>query len=131
MIVVVGSRASGKRTYVESLGYASDDVSDGVMDDRPVLLNLQDALRDAMDEGEPAADIDARAAQFAEALSGKEVISCCEVGNGIVPTDPVERAWRELVGRTVNILARRADCVVRMVCGIPVVLKGECGKYTS
>ena len=57
------------------------------------------------------------------ALTAKEVVACAEVGSGVVPLDPDERAWRELVGRTCNRLAEQADHVVRMVCGIPTQLK--------
>ena len=115
MIVVVGGRASGKRTYVESLGYAGADMADGCLDACTVLLNLQDYIAACPEGLSPEA--------IAGQLAGKEVVTCCEIGNGIVPLDPVERAWRERVGRTLNILAERADSVVRMVCGIPVTLK--------
>ena len=113
MILVVGGLASGKRTYLARLGFSSDDMADGVIDGHSALLNLHDAL--IGDEREPG--------QIAQALADKQAITCCEVGSGIVPLDPVERAWRERVGRTCNILAEQADSVVRMVCGIPVVLK--------
>ena len=113
MIVVVGGRASGKRTYVKSLGYSDDDFADGVLDERPVLLNLQDLI--AADVREPE--------DMAAQLADKHVIVCCEIGNGIVPMDPDQIAWRERVGRTLNILSEQAQSVVRMVCGIPVVLK--------
>ena len=113
MILVIGGLASGKRTYLERLGFSPDDMADGVIDERPVLINLHDALVD--DGREPA--------QIVEALASKQAITCCEVGSGIVPLDPAERAWRERIGRTCNILAEQADSVVRMVCGIPVTLK--------
>lgn len=115
MLVVVGGRASGKRTYVKSLGYADVDLADGCLDGRPVLLNLQDYIATCPDEDLPEA--------IAERLAEKEVVGCCEIGNGIVPLDLGERAWRERVGRTLNLLADRADSVVRMVCGIPIALK--------
>ena len=38
--------------------------------------------------------------------------------------DP-ERAAREAAGRLACLLAQRADAVVRVFCGIPVVLKGK------
>ena len=113
MILVIGGQASGKRTYVANMGFGPDSVADGVLDGRPVVVNLQEALRD--EERTPE--------QLAAELAGKQVVSCCEVGSGIVPLDPAERAWREKVGRTCNLLAERAESVVRMVCGIPVVLK--------
>ncbi len=115
MVIVVGGYASGKRTYVKSLGYADADMSDGVLDERPVLLNLQNLIAAASNDVQPEA--------LAQSVADKEVVACCEVGNGIVPLDPDERAWREQVGRTLNILSERADSVVRMVCGIPVTLK--------
>ena len=48
-----------------------------------------------------------------------------EVGGGVVPIDPAERAARENAGRLACMLATRAKCVVQMFCGIPTVLKGE------
>jgi len=48
-----------------------------------------------------------------------------EVGGGVVPMDPAERAGREAAGRLACLLAARADCVVQIFCGIPTVLKGE------
>ena len=48
-----------------------------------------------------------------------------EVGGGVVPMDPAERAGREAAGRLACLLAARAGCVVQMFCGIPTVLKGE------
>lgn len=113
MVLVIGGYASGKRTYVEGLGFTADQIADGVIDALPAVVNVQDAI--ARDSRTPE--------QIADALASKEAVSCCEVGSGIVPLDPAERAWREKVGRTCTILAERADSVVRMVCGIPVVLK--------
>ena len=46
-----------------------------------------------------------------------------EVGSGIVPMDPEERAYREAVGRVCTFLACRAQRVDRVVCGIGMVLQ--------
>ena len=46
-----------------------------------------------------------------------------EVGCGIVPMDPEERAWRENVGRSLCQVAARAERVTRVICGIGVRLK--------
>ena len=53
------------------------------------------------------------------------VILCDEVGCGVVPMDRTDREWRERVGRTCCYLAERAERVIRVYCGIPMVLKGE------
>lgn len=47
-----------------------------------------------------------------------------EIGCGVVPADPFERAWREITGRICCTLAQRSDRVERVFCGISTVLKG-------
>lgn len=46
-----------------------------------------------------------------------------EVGSGIVPESPDTRLYRDLVGRCNQFVASRADEVVLVSCGIPLVLK--------
>ena len=112
MILVLGGMASGKRTYVQSLGYSTANMNTSLASDAPVLLHLEELLKQGpLTKNE------------IYALTSKEVVVCCEVGMGVVPVDAAERAWRELVGRTCSSLASQATQVVRMVCGIPVQLK--------
>lgn len=109
MILVIGGKASGKRTYVRGLGFDDAEMAEGVLDGRPVLLDLQELVRE-----------DARSPEeLARALADKRVVACCDIGSGIVPLDAGQRAWRERTGRTLNLLAADADEVIRMVCGIP------------
>ncbi|MDE6319792.1 MAG: bifunctional adenosylcobinamide kinase/adenosylcobinamide-phosphate guanylyltransferase, partial [Lachnospiraceae bacterium] len=51
------------------------------------------------------------------------ILICDEVGNGIVPIDPFEREYRERVGRILVQLAKRADEVERIICGIGQKIK--------
>ena len=111
MILVVGGIASGKRSYVRTLGYADAQMSEALSSEAPVLLALEERLRKG-----PLTE-DER-----EALARKQVVICCEVGQGVVPIDAGERAWRELVGRTCAELAACSERVVRLVCGIPTDL---------
>lgn len=46
-----------------------------------------------------------------------------EIGNGIVPVDAFEREYRERCGRILVELARQADEVVRVTCGIGQKIK--------
>jgi adenosylcobinamide kinase/adenosylcobinamide-phosphate guanylyltransferase len=48
-----------------------------------------------------------------------------EVGAGIVPDNPLARAFRDLAGRTNQRLAAAAEEVVLMVAGLPLFVKGE------
>lgn len=46
-----------------------------------------------------------------------------EIGYGLVPIDDFEREYREFHGRAMTELAEQADCVERVVCGIPQRIK--------
>jgi len=46
-----------------------------------------------------------------------------EVGQGIVPESPLARAFRDLAGRSNQILAAHADHVYLVVAGLPIDLK--------
>lgn len=46
------------------------------------------------------------------------VVISDEVGNGIVPADAFEREYRERLGRILIEIARRAERVERVICGI-------------
>lgn len=51
------------------------------------------------------------------------IIICDEIGNGIVPIDPFEREYRERTGRILVQLAKRAEEVERIICGIGQKIK--------
>jgi len=53
------------------------------------------------------------------------VIVTNEVGMGIVPGEPLARRFRDLAGRINQEVARRADVVILMVSGIPIIVKQE------
>lgn len=114
MILIIGAAAAGKRAFAETLGYRPGDMADACLDDRPVLLNLQDLVW--RDPGHAEA--------LLPRLLEKEAVLCDEVGSGIIPVDQNDVAARRAVGRLCILLAQRATCVVRVVCGVPTVIKG-------
>lgn len=115
MILILGGAASGKRTYLASLGYTPEEVADGVLDDRKVLYGLEKLV---------AADPEGAAALL-PALLQKEAVVCCEVGSGVIPIRYEQRQAREATGRLCVQLAARSEKVIRLVAGIPIVIKGE------
>ena len=115
MILVVGGLASGKQAYIQSLGYAEPEISSAELNGCPVVVQAQELVRP--DDADPAI--------LAETLAAYQVVACREVGSGVIPLDPGERAWRERVGMLMSELARQATTVVRMTCGIPEALKGD------
>ena len=122
MIVVTGGIASGKKTFLESCGVDLTCVFDA-REPQKTAVSLADATavfhaEELVREGELASGL------FEQLLS-KQALTCTEVGSGVIPLTWDDRQFRERAGSLSSSLAKEADCVVRMVCGIPVVLKGE------
>ena len=113
MILVVGAYDHDIATYAEQeLGFGPHSCAVDVLGEAPCVLCAQDLVRQTLDE------------ELVENLAAREVVGLREVGCGVVPVDPQDRAWREAVGRLGCELARRATSVVRIVCGVPQVIKG-------
>ena len=151
MILVIGGMSSGKKTYVKERFFSGDEVGfgaaccdarelgvsceAGVLDELGVPNelgisselgdNLLSRLRETriVLHAEELARADTPSEAVMQALCAAEAVTMNELGAGIVPADPAERAYRERAGRLAVLLAKEADEVVRMVCGIPVVLK--------
>lgn len=104
MILVTGGRGAGKRSFVtDVLGFSPGQFAE----DGPVLYGLE-----SMD---PLPSL--------ETLLDREVVVCREVGCGVVPMDRGDRDWREAVGRLCCALAREAEAVYRLQCGLAMRLK--------
>jgi adenosylcobinamide kinase/adenosylcobinamide-phosphate guanylyltransferase len=64
--------------------------------------------------------------RFVAAAAGREVVVVSnEVGGGTVPEHSVARRFRDVLGRTNQIVAAAADRVVLITAGLPLVLKEE------
>jgi len=74
-------------------------------------------------EAQIMAQVEALAACTQQLVADLIVVSN-EVGLGLVPTYPLGRAFRDIVGRANQALVRQADEVYFMVAGIPMILKG-------
>jgi adenosylcobinamide kinase/adenosylcobinamide-phosphate guanylyltransferase len=73
-------------------------------------------------------DIDAETEGLEAALAARQapsVLVSNEVGSGIVPDNAEARRFRDLQGRLNQRLAARADRVVLLVAGLPMVVKGQ------
>ena len=71
-------------------------------------------------------DIDREAASLLESLAVPPVpvvLVANEVGLGVVPDNPMARAFRDHAGRLNQALAARAGRVVLVTAGLPLVLK--------
>ena len=91
---------------------------------RPVLVDcLTLWLSNLMQAG---ADLDEAADDLVRALEGYAVpvvFVSNEVGLGIVPDTPLGRAFRDAQGRLNMRIAGRADRVILMAAGLPLIMK--------
>jgi adenosylcobinamide kinase/adenosylcobinamide-phosphate guanylyltransferase len=72
-------------------------------------------------------DLEVEIARLEAVLDGRRgpvVLVSNEVGFGIVPENALARRFRDLQGRLNQRLAARADRVILMVAGLPMVVKG-------
>ena len=72
------------------------------------------------------ADLDAeidRLERTLDGVVGPVVLVANEVGSGIVPDNALGRRFRDLQGALNQRLAARADRVILMVAGLPLVVK--------
>lgn len=114
MMLVVGGRGAGKRAFaMEYLGLADEDFSRRAEGEEPAVYDAQELARGGFDEA------------LVEALASKRVVIADEVGSGVVPASEEERKWRDDAGLLCQELAKRADVVVRVICGVPQAIKGE------
>lgn len=109
MILVIGPLYSGKRAATRQLlGCGDAELAARAVFDAQELARQRDDLEALADE-----------------LARYDAVVAVEVGGGVVPADTAERAARERAGRLNCLLAARAETVVRVLCGIPMVLKGR------
>lgn len=98
MILIIGGRGAGKREFArETLGCDPKDTL-------PALHEL-----------DPLPPL--------EELLGYEAVICDEVGCGVVPLERADRERREAIGRLCCALAREAQAVYRLQCGLAMRLK--------
>ena len=114
MMLIIGGAGQGKLDYVlRKTGYTPDQVARTPEEakHKPIFDGVED-WPDLDEEG-------------LLAVNPELILICDEVGCGVVPVDPSQRARREKVGRLCCRLAKRAERVERIFCGMPMTLKGD------
>ena len=109
MILIIGGMAQGKAAYARA-HYPDADRH---------MIRLNETAKEWHADGEDPLE-------RLEALLGQDpdcILISEEIGNGIVPLQPEARAFREWMGRFQVEIAKRADTVIRVVCGLGQVLK--------
>lgn len=126
MVLIYGAAYAGKHDIAREW-YGITDFCDGSAAERSEILTAKAVasyhclIRRLLDGGEsPQAFTNRMISQNPGA-----VILMNDVGSGIVPLEREDRLWREECGICTRIIAQNAQTVIRVVCGIPQILKGE------
>lgn len=80
-------------------------------------------LTNLMVAGRPLDEAEAELTRALETAPGPVVLVSNEVGQGVVPADPMSRAFVDAAGRLHQALARRADAVFLLTAGLAQRLK--------
>lgn len=126
MVLITGGAYQGKTEFAKELlmekcgMIAESKIADGMLADQAqmeealLITNLHQWIAKILrEERDPYRE--------AEQLIRKNpdvVLVVNELGCGIVPVDAFDRNWREVTGRVCCQLAKEADAVYRVTCGI-------------
>ncbi|MBE6876741.1 MAG: cobalamin biosynthesis protein [Ruminococcus sp.] len=127
MILVIGGAYAGKTEFVKNYFRLSDtDILDASetedFQNAKCIRNYHILIQKLCQEH-------ADTLAFTEQIIQKNpdcIVITNEIGCGIVPLEKSERLWREACGKVSCLLAKRAKRVIRIICGIPIIIKGEC-----
>ena len=130
MILVFGGAYQGKLDYVlDKFQLSEDDVyrcsRDGEINlDRCVIYGLEEFVYWCTENGAEAKEVLAGRFTSDELQPyADKIFIANDVSQGLVPMDATDRAFREMMGRTLLYLAKEADEVHRVFCGIGQRLK--------
>ena len=125
MILIFGGAYQGKLAYaMERFNAAEGDVyrcgdDARVPGGKKIICNLEKWILSLV---RAEADTEEAMRRFIDA-NGDAVVICDDISSGVVPSDPLLRKWREAVGRSLALLSRGSDEVIRLFCAIPARIK--------
>ena len=139
MELIIGGAYQGKSRYIRET-YPDYTIYDETTvaeleragaEEKPVLNHFHLCVKQMLEETADSAKEsktppEERIAAWAKNLIERYpdlIIASDEIGSGIVPIEKQERLWREVTGRVLCDLAKEAERVVRLTCGISMKLK--------
>lgn len=130
MILIIGGAFQGQNEYIkEQFGYEEEEILSGgtaelqQMYTGKAIAGFHLFVKRMIEKGKEEEHIKTMVEQLLEHNS-EIVIGLDEIGYGIVPMEKQDRIYRETTGRIGCLLAEKAEQVIRMLCGIPVKIKG-------
>jgi len=123
MELIFGGAYQGKLDYVkDNYEYSRIcDCTDGREPDfdADVIYGIEGFVMECAKAGKEARDI----FKANEGLLADKILVITDTSQGVVPIDKDVRAFREMNGRLMLYLAKKADSVTRVFCGIGTRLK--------
>lgn len=126
MVFITGGAYQGKLDYALKLtGGMESDVTDCKTCDfesiysAKILNNFHLLIKRMLENN---LDVREAVCKLIQINNGVTII-INELGCGVIPTDRFERMYRETTGRISCIIAKEADEVHRVICGIGMVIK--------
>lgn len=128
MILIIGGSNQGKLSFAIDLLHASEkEITDGEICplinsfDRPILNKLHILVKRLIE-----AETDPMDFIMKGILENPKItVISDELGCGVIPAEKAGRELREQVGRIQCEIAKRAEKVYRVYCGIPLLIKGS------
>ncbi|MCL1912878.1 MAG: bifunctional adenosylcobinamide kinase/adenosylcobinamide-phosphate guanylyltransferase [Eubacteriaceae bacterium] len=125
MILVFGGSNQGKREFVQKqFGINRHDMfvcsdKQGISYDNQAIANFNDFVQWLLARGkDPVEYVQSNLHNFKD-----KIIIIEDITSGIVPLGKETRAYREYVGKVMQLFSRNADEVYRVFCGIGEKLK--------
>lgn len=92
------------------------------VNDIVIINHLHMWVKDLLSEGMEESEVQSTILSWVS-THPNTILICDELGNGIVPLEKMERIWREQTGRLMIELAKQAERVERILCGLGQRLK--------
>lgn len=126
MKLIIGGAFQGKKAYaIQHFGLSQQEMADGANASYEdifscrCLYHFHEWIGKRLKEGRELTNL---AAELEE-RNPELVLVSNELGYGVVPIDAFDRTYRETTGRVCTKIAEKASQVVRVVCGIGMVIK--------
>lgn len=128
MILVIGGAYCGKSHFIKSKYDIEDkDIIDGEelcvhnIEQYKVINNLEKYIEKVLSDNDNVNEqLDILLLNLQDS---NMIVEMREIGSGIVPIDRFDRLYRECVGRFSCAIAKKAEAVYRVVCGLGMKIK--------